>query len=248
MEQQKSYVRVQQSWFATRERVLLVSVARSLPKWIKPDHLTLFGVGGSILCGIGFAASALSPLWLWLVAIGLVVNWAGDSLDGNLARVRGTERPRYGFFVDHTSDIFSQVLIFMGLAASPYVRFETGCLLLMSYWLAAMYTFIRTISAQVFQISYFGIGPTEIRVGLLVYVFSLLTIGPLSVATPMGVVSLMDLLAMAIFSVVLVSFVVMTFWEARRLGALEISAAIPQKATVVPPARIALTLLDKPAN
>jgi archaetidylinositol phosphate synthase len=240
MEQQTSYVRVQKSWLAARERVLLVFMAKSLPRSIKPDHLTALGVAGSLLCAIGFAASTSSPLFLWLVVAGLILNWAGDSLDGNLARVRGNERPRYGFFVDHTSDIFSQVLIFMGMAASPYVRFETGCLLLMSYWLAAMFTFIRTISVQVFQISYFGIGPTEIRVGLIAYVFSLLTIGPLPVKTRMGVLSLMDLVAMAIFAVVLLSFLAMTVWEARRLGALEASPATPKQTNAAVPPRIAI--------
>jgi archaetidylinositol phosphate synthase len=248
MEQQKPYTRVQQSWLAANERVLLVRIAKSLPRWIKPDHLTMLGISGSLLCGIGFAASALSPKWLWLVVIGLVVNWAGDSLDGNLARVRRIERPKYGFFVDHTSDILSQVLIFMGMAVSPYVRFETGCLLLMSYWLAAMFTFIRTISVQVFQISYFGIGPTEIRIGLLAYVASLLTIGPLPVVTRMGVLSLMDILAMAIFAVVMVSFTLMTLGEARRLGALEASASTPQPADVAVPTGIALAMLDKSAS
>jgi archaetidylinositol phosphate synthase len=239
MEQQKTYVRVQQSWLAASERVILVAIANSLPRWVKPDHLTLLGLSGSLSCAIGFAASGLSPRWLWLVVVGLVVNWAGDSLDGNLARVRGIERPRYGFFVDHTSDIASQALIFMGMAVSPYVRFETGCLLLMSYWLAAMYTFIRTITAQVFQISYFGI-----RIGLLVYVFSLLTVGTLPIVTRMGVVSLMDLIAMIIFGVVMVSFAVMTIGEARRLSALEAPPA-PQQAKGARPTRIALALLDK---
>lgn len=248
MEQQKFYVRVQQSWLAARERALLVSIAESLPHWIKPDHLTLLGIGGSLLCGVGFAASLLSPLWLWLVVIGLVVNWGGDSLDGNLARVRRAERPRYGFFVDHTSDIVSQALIFMGMALSPYVRFETGCLLLMSYWLAAMFTFIRTISIQVFQISYFGIGPTEIRIGLLVYVFSLLTVGRIPFVTRMGVLSLMDILAVVIFAVVMVSFAVMTFWEARRLRAIEVLPVLPRSPSVAFPVRAASSLLDETAS
>jgi archaetidylinositol phosphate synthase len=247
MEQQKTYTRVQQSWLAANERVVLVFLAKSLPRWIKPDHLTILGVGGSLLCGIGFAASSLSPRLLWLVPIGLVVNWAGDSLDGSLARVRQTERPRYGFFVDHTSDIVSQVFIFMGMALSPYVRFETGCLLLMSYWLAAMFTFIRTIAVQVFQISYFGIGPTEIRIGLMVYGFSLLTIGPLPVATRIGVLSLMDILAIVIFAAVLISFTLMILSEARRISTMEEAPVIPPVNQVALPPGIALALHEETA-
>jgi phosphatidylglycerophosphate synthase len=245
MEQPKSYVRVQQSWLAASERVILIHIAKSLPWCIKPDHLTILGVAGSVLCSIGFAASGASPFWLWLVVSGLIINWFGDSLDGNVARVRGIERPTYGFFVDHTSDIFSQVLIFMGMAISPHVRFETGCLLLMSYWLAAMFTFIRAIAAQVFQISFFGIGPTEIRLGLMVYVFSLLTVGRLPVVTHFGTVSLMDILAIVIFGVVMVCFLLMTLLEARRLSALETSARLRQQMNPALQTSVTLALLGK---
>ncbi len=248
MEQQKPYVRIQQSWLAPSERIILLNMAMSLPQWVKPDHMTMLGVGGGCLCGIGFAASGHSPLFLWLAVVGLVVNWAGDSLDGNLARVRGVERLKYGFFVDHVSDIVSQTLIFMGMAASPYLRFEMGCLLLMSYWLATMFTLIRTISAQVFQISYFGIGPTEIRIGLVVYAFSLLTVGPLPITTGMGAISLMDALAMVIFATVMVSFLVMGLHEAQQLAAQEALSGFTYDASIVCPNRAGIPLLDKAVN
>jgi archaetidylinositol phosphate synthase len=222
MQQHKAFIRIHQSWLAGQERLLLTHMASMLPARIMPDHLTLFGLAGSVICGAGFALSSLSHVSLWFAALGLCLNWAGDSLDGNLARLRNIERPHYGFFVDHTSDIVSQTFIFMGIALSPNVRFETGSLLLMSYWLAAMLTFIRTISARVFQISYFGIGPTEIRIGLLAYVLSLLTVGPLPIKTRIGVLSLMDTLAIIIFAVVIASFIVLSIWEARRLAILDI--------------------------
>lgn len=218
---QKVFVRVQKSWLATHERIVLIWIARRLPAWVTPDLLTGLGLLGSMLCGAAFMLANLSDSWLWMAVAGLFLNWAGDSLDGNLARVRGIERLQYGFFVDHTCDIISQTFIFMGIALSPYVRFETGSLLLMSYWLAAMLTFIRTISARVFQISYFGVGPTEIRIGLVLYAFSLLLVGSLPITTGLGVLSAMDILAIAIFFVVLLSFIAMTFWEARRLSALD---------------------------
>ncbi len=248
MEQQKSYVRVQQSWLAAKERILLIAIARALPRRVQPDHLTLVGVVGSLMCGIGFAASGSSHLWLLLVFGGLFLNWFGDSLDGNLARVRRIERPTYGFFVDHTSDILSQVMIFIGMAVSSNVRFQTGCLLLMSYWLAAMFTFIRTISSRVFQISYYGIGPTEIRLGLMVYALSLLTLGPMPIDTGFGILSLMDIVAIGIFTAVMTSFFFMALMEARRLGSLEgRPVPAPHSASKVP-SGFGLALTDKPAS
>ena len=219
-------VRIQRSWLAANERVLLVAIATRLPAWIKPDHLTVLGVVGALLCGVGYAGSAVSPLLLWLAVVGLAVNWFGDSLDGSLARVRRIERPRYGFFVDHSSDVISQALVFLSLGVSPYMRFSTACLLLMSYWLAALFTFIRTIATNVFQISYFGIGPTEIRIGLLAYTLLLIVLGQLSVDTRFGPVSALDGIAIVIFVVVLLSYVVMSWTEARRLAALEVPATV----------------------
>jgi phosphatidylglycerophosphate synthase len=218
--------RIQESWLAIRERALLIGIATRLPGWVKPDQLTAFGVAGAVLSGAAYALSALSPYFLWIAIAGLIVNWFGDSLDGSLARVRRIERPRYGFFVDHASDVISQALIFIGLGFSPHMRFATACLLLMSYWIAALFTFIRTIATNVFQISYFGIGPTEIRLGLMIYTAGLIILGPVSAITRFGPVSAMDAIAIVIFSAVSLSYVLMTIAEARRLAALETLAKV----------------------
>ncbi|MDB5403902.1 MAG: hypothetical protein QOF70_6838 [Acetobacteraceae bacterium] len=221
MDTQRKPVRIQRSWLAADERALLVALAARLPLWVKPDYLTALGVVGAFLCAVGYIGSIESPFFLWFAVAGLAANWFGDSLDGSLARVRGIERPRYGFFVDHASDVVSQVLIFLSLGISPHMRFSTACLFLMSYWIVALFTFIRTIATNVFQISYFGIGPTEIRIGLLAYTLSLIVLGDLSLDTRFGPVSAMDIIALIIFVVVLLSYVVMFWAEARRLAVLE---------------------------
>ena len=101
------------------------------------------------------------------------------------------------------------------------MRFDMACLRLMSYWLAALYTFIRAISVRVFQISYFGIGPTEVRLGLALYCFSILAIGPLAVTTRYGALSPLDGIAVVIFAVVFISFLSMVWSESRRIARLE---------------------------
>jgi phosphatidylglycerophosphate synthase len=158
---------------------------------------------------------------LWVACFGLILNWCGDSLDGSLARYRGIERPRYGFFVDHSADVLSQLLIFFGLGVSPFMRFDMALLALMSYWLAAFYTFIRAIATQVFQISYFGIGPTEIRLGLLAYSLVVLVAPPFTIATPVGKFSPLDAAVLVSFCVVLVTFTLAAYAESRRLSVLE---------------------------
>ena len=221
MHQQAALSRVHESWLAYHERRMLTWLARHLPGWVTPDHLTLLGLFGALLCGASYVASVFSPHLLLLACVGLVLNWFGDSLDGSVARYRGIERPRYGFFIDHSSDVISQLLIFLGLGMSPFMRFDMACLALLAYWLAALYTFIRAVATRVFQISYFGVGPTEIRLGLLIYSLALPLVDSLAVLTPIGRMAPIDAIVLVTFCAVLVLFIVMVHGEGRRLAALE---------------------------
>lgn len=228
MQQQTILARVHRSFLASHERRILIWLAARLPGIVTPDRLTLFGVAGALLCGLSYAMTSLSPGFLWLASLGLVANWFGDSLDGTLARYRKTERPRYGFFIDHTTDVVSQVFIFLGLGTSLYMRFDMACLALMSYWMAALYTFIRALATNTFQISYWGVGPTEIRLALLSYNLTLLLVGPVVLETTYGSFSPIDIFCGVLFVVVFLSFLVLILYEGRRLAVLEAS---PQDAT-----------------
>ena len=210
--------RVNTSWVIPVERPLVGWLAAKLPAAVMPDHLTLTGFVGALICGLAYGASWWSPALLWLASAGLVINWFGDSLDGTLARFRKIERPRYGFFIDNTTDFLSLLCIFFGLGISPYMRFGTACLGLVAYYMASFFNLIRSIDTQVIQIGYYGIGPTEIRLGMICYNFFLLTIGDWPVNTPIGLMSPIDCSVIIAFAAVLVSFLVMVRSEGRRLA------------------------------
>ncbi len=97
------------------ERPALHWLAAHMPAWITPDICTLIGLGGAVMTLAGYGLSNVHPGFLWLASLGFLINWFGDSLDGTLARHRHIERPRYGYFVDHTTDAAVQVMIFLGL-------------------------------------------------------------------------------------------------------------------------------------
>ena len=210
--------RVHDSWLRPLELPTLSWLVRQIPDAIKPDYLTIIGVIGAFVCGTSYWASSLSPKCLWLASTGLIVNWLGDSLDGSLARFRKIERPRYGFFVDNSADIVSDACIFLGLGASPYMRFDIACLALLSFYIASLFTLIRAITCKVFQIGYYGIGPTEIHLGLICYNIYLLTIGPFSIETRFGLMSPIDCFTIVMFGAVLTSLLVMILSEGRRLA------------------------------
>jgi phosphatidylglycerophosphate synthase len=138
-------------------------MADRLPLWVVPNHLTVLGVLGALLTAAGFVLSRWSLPWLWLACLGLVANWLGDSLDGTIARRRRIERPRFGFFLDHTCDLFSQVIVFLALGVSPCAHFAVACLGLIAFLMGFVYTLIGAHVQGTMRITYFGFGPTEIR-------------------------------------------------------------------------------------
>lgn len=138
-----------------------------MPSWVQPDHLTALALTGAGAAAFGYIASRWSLEWLWVASAGLALHWAGDSLDGTLARLRDIQRPRYGFFVDHTSDLFAQTLIFLALGLSPCARFGVACLGLIAFLMAFVYSLICVEVHDTMRVTYFGFGPTEIRALLI---------------------------------------------------------------------------------
>jgi phosphatidylglycerophosphate synthase len=156
------------AYLASIERKILGWVARRLPVAIKPDLLTAAGVLGAVTTMLGYALAPWHSAMLWLASAGLAINWFGDSLDGTLARLRGIERPRYGFFLDNTVDLVSQALVAVGLGLSGYIRWEFAMAGLAAFFMVSMLALVSAQCSRVFEIAYFGLGLTEIRCVLVI--------------------------------------------------------------------------------
>ena len=151
------------------EKRTLRKMAIKMPYWVTSDMLTWLGFFGAVMCGAGFALSQLSLHWLWFSIAGLVINWVGDSLDGTLARVRKRQRPVYGFFIDHSLDALTICIMCIGAGMSPMFMFGIAMLLLAGYLVLSIYTYIDTILKDEFKIAYGGLGPTELRLIIIVF-------------------------------------------------------------------------------
>jgi phosphatidylglycerophosphate synthase len=167
------HVREHRSVLAEVEKRTLVWLAVRLPRWVNSDHLTGLGAIAMLGTGAAFAAASLSPWALLLVPPMLAVNWFGDSLDGTVARVRNTQRPRYGYYVDHVVDVANVSVLFAGLALSGLLSPWIAAVLLVGYLLLSAESFLATHALGVFRISFAGFGPSELRI--------LLSIGALAV-------------------------------------------------------------------
>jgi phosphatidylglycerophosphate synthase len=154
------------SVLARGEKRLLIRIARSLPQWIGSDQLTILALFGMVISGVGYLLLRWNARAVWIPVAGLLINWFGDSLDGTVARVRGTERPRYGFYVDHVVDIVGATLLLGGLAASTMMSPLMGLVLLVAYLLVSGEVFLATAVHRTFRLSFAGVGPTELRIAL----------------------------------------------------------------------------------
>ena len=108
-----------------------------------------------------------SPLWLWAASALLVVHWLGDSLDGTLARVRGTSGPTYGYYLDHLVDAIATAVIGIGLGSRRTCCWPTGLVIVVVYLLLSINTYLETYAFGVFSLGYGRIGPTEARLALI---------------------------------------------------------------------------------
>lgn len=161
-----SHIRVNTGLLAGIERRTLLAMAHRLPRWLTSDHLSGLAFVALAGTGVAFIVAAERPRLLWLAVAGLAVNWFGDSLDGTLARVRGTERPRYGYYIDHVIDLMGTACLLAGLAVSPYMTATVALVFLCAYLLVAAEVYLATHAGGVFRMSFVGVGPTEMRLVL----------------------------------------------------------------------------------
>ena len=148
-----------------------------LPAWTTPDQLTYLGLVGAAITALGYGLSNLHPGYLFLASAGLAIHWFGDSLDGNLARLRKRERPRYGFFFDQTMDVIGNLLIGGGIGLSPYVRMDVALFVLTGFNMVSIYTYVKNAVAREFDVTVGFMGPTEIRAILVLLNLALYVIG-----------------------------------------------------------------------
>jgi phosphatidylglycerophosphate synthase len=170
--------RIQTNILARRERQLLNAFCRIMPAWATPDHLTVLGVIGAAITAIGYAATNLHPAFYLMASLGLAVNWFGDSLDGSLARYRKIERPRYGYFLDHSVDVVNNFLIIGCLGLTPHISLAASLFAFSGYLALSIYVFLLNHVSGELQLTFVNCGPTEIRLGIIAFNLALFVFGP----------------------------------------------------------------------
>ncbi len=158
-----------QSVLGRVERQFIDWAIPKVPRPIMSHHLTyvtIFWSAGTVLFG-WLATRDLA--WLHGVSVMVFGQWLTDSLDGSLGKFRKQGLVKWGFYMDHLLDFFfagSIVIAYSFLVESEWLEFLFLILLLITCATMAI-SFLSFAATNQFQIAYYGIGPTEIRIGYI---------------------------------------------------------------------------------
>ena len=119
-----------------RFRQLLIPVADRLA-WIRPDWITVAGLGASVLAFFCLLVAPKKPWLLLLVPWWLFARIACNALDGLVAQRTGKARP-FGEVLNESTDRLADVVLLLGLGVTPLATFPlaasaTVVVLLSSY-------------------------------------------------------------------------------------------------------------------
>jgi phosphatidylglycerophosphate synthase len=160
------------------ERRLIDRWTPRFPRWIEGYHLTLMTVlwsGG--LIGFGYLARS-SLHWLWLSSLMLFLQWFTDSFDGALGRYRDTGIPKWGYHMDHFLDFVFMCAVLIGYALLFEDQSRIVFLMLVPVYGALMVnSYLSFAATNEFKITFLGLGPTEVRLLLILLNTALILFG-----------------------------------------------------------------------
>jgi len=153
-----------QSLLFRAEQPLKMWGVRIMPQFVETQHLTYMTLLWSLInVWVAFHAPA-NLTWLWVINAMIVLQYLTDLWDGELGRQRNAGLIKWGFYMDHFLDyLFLCSMVFAGYMISPagLELWYFGLLVLTGSLMVN--SFLAFAATNRFQISYYGIGPTESR-------------------------------------------------------------------------------------
>ncbi len=231
----KQATRIQTSLLNGVERKALVWMAERMPKWVTSDMLSAVGFIGAFIVAAGYILSNDSIYFLWLSSFGLLVHWFGDSMDGSLARVRHTQRPVYGFYLDHTLDVITELIMFVGAGLSGLLRLDIALLVFVAYLMMTLNVTINSHLKSEFRLTYAKLGPTEFRLILIILNTVLMYVAPIreyntqvNIYAYTVTLSGLDIIALCIFALIIAIYTFTVINDARGYAKMD---PLPKKPT-----------------
>jgi phosphatidylglycerophosphate synthase len=140
-----------------------------VPQGIETYHLTLTTIVWSILIVLFSWLATFNRAWMWGVSAMIVAQYITDLLDGAIGRGRNTGLIKWGFYMDHFLDYVFLCSILIGYSLLMPDHLKYIMFFVMAVFCAFMVnSFLQFAATNEFRIAYWGIGPTEIRLGFII--------------------------------------------------------------------------------
>lgn len=135
-----------------------------IPSYIETYHLTLLTLVWSVGVLVFSYLARDNFLWLWLVSLMIIFQYLSDLLDGELGRQRNTGLIRWGYYMDHYLDYVFLCSMLIGYSFIIPANSTNLYFFVLVVLIAFMVnSFLSFGASNTFRISYFGVGPTELR-------------------------------------------------------------------------------------
>ena len=158
------------SFLTPFERRLAPVVLPRIPSWLETYHLTMLTMlwSGLILLFSYWAAKDLR--WLWGVSAMVFLQYVTDHYDGKVGKYRGTGLVRWGYYMDHLLDYVFLCSVIIGYAFILPERSRYQVLIMLAIFAGYEVSTFLSFAAKTdrLKLSYFGFGPTEFRLAIIV--------------------------------------------------------------------------------
>ena len=131
-----------------------------VPRWLSPNIISTLGLVGAVACFLFLYLSQYSRWYVLAAAVAVFCHWFADTLDGEVARARGSASA-LGYFLDIFFDSLAVAFIGLGVFLIPGSHFVIGAVIVVMYLLLIIGGLIKTQLTGITEFPAFG--PTEIH-------------------------------------------------------------------------------------
>lgn len=166
------------SFLSDHEQSFIKKYTPSVPSWLQTQHLTVLSLLWVALITYFSFLAKKNVNWMWLVSICIFLQWISDIFDGAVGRFRNSGLIKWGYYMDHFMDYLFLCSVLTGYSFlvsdhNKYLLFFV--LIIFSAFMVSSYLIFNVTNEL--EITYFKVGPTEMRIMLILINTTIIFLG-----------------------------------------------------------------------